>query len=105
MSDKKLNLKIRDTQSVLFEGMVDRITTLNEVGPFDVYPMHANLISILRNQLLVYNDHKMIKEIKFEQAVLKVKQDKAQVFLGLEGFLLEEEKIAGGKKKTEEKKQ
>src|SRR4029079_77847 len=101
---KPLKVKIRDTENVIFEGEADRITTLNEVGPFDVYPMHANFISIIRNQLALYNDHKIIKEMKFEQAIMKVRQDKAQIFLGIEGFLLEEEKLVGSKNKKAEEK-
>ncbi len=97
--EKPLIVRIRDAKNVIFDGPVDRITTINEVGPLDIYPMHANFISIIRNGLSLFKDSKVIKEMKFEQAVMKVKQDRASVFLGIEGFLLEEEKIAGSSKK------
>lgn len=100
MAEKKpLTVRIRDSKSVLFEGPIDRITTINEVGPLDIYPMHANFISIIRNGLTLYKDGKPLKEMKFEQAVMKVKQDNAVIFLGIEGFLLEEEKVAGSSNK------
>ena len=56
MSDHKtIKVKVRDTESVIFEGEVERISSFNEVGPFDIYPTHANFISIIRKQLTLYH--------------------------------------------------
>lgn len=91
MSNQKiLQVKIRDTENILFEGEVDRITSYNEVGPFDIYPLHANFISIIKNKLTLYHKNEKIKELAFEQAVLKVKKDVAHIFLGIEVFQLED---------------
>ncbi len=84
---------IRDTENTIFDGQVERISSYNEVGAFDVYPMHANFISILRQEVTLYNNHEKVKELKFEQAVLKVKADTAHIFLGIEVlFLVDEHK-------------
>jgi F0F1-type ATP synthase epsilon subunit len=90
MSKTLLKLKVRDTQDIVFEGEVDRITSYNELGPFDIYPMHANFISIIRKQIDLYQNHKKIKEIKIEQAVMKVKKDVVSIFLGIEALTLDE---------------
>lgn len=87
---KTFRLKIRNTDGLVFDGDVERISSFNEVGPFDIYPMHANFISILRQQVTLYNNSKVVKEIKFEQAVLKVKKDIAQIFLGIEVLFIDE---------------
>jgi F0F1-type ATP synthase epsilon subunit len=89
--DKYLNARVRDAQKVIFEGQVDRISSFNEVGPFDIYPMHANFISIIQKGMTLYKDGKVIKEIEFEKAVMKVKKDTAKIFLGIETFDLQEE--------------
>ena len=89
--EKTFKVKVRDTENIIYEGEADRISSFNEVGPFDVYPMHANFISIMRRGLIVYLNKQKIKELKFEQAVLKVKQDKAQIFLGIEVLFLDEQ--------------
>jgi len=86
---KTFKVKIRDTETILYEGDVDRISSFNEVGPFDIYPMHANFISLLRQEVVLYANHLKVKELKFEQAVLKVKQDSAQIFLGIEVLFLD----------------
>src|SRR4029079_17746552 len=87
---KPLKVKIRDTENVIFEGEVDRISSFNEVGPFDVYPMHANFISIIQKELSLYQKHEKIKEVKLEQAIMKVKKDIVHIFLGIETFLIDE---------------
>lgn len=85
-----MNVKVRDSQNVYFEGSVDRITSFNELGKFDVFPGHANFISILLKQVSLYLKNKKVKEIPIDQAILKVKNDKITIFLGIEALLLDE---------------
>ncbi len=89
MAEKLFHVKVRDTEQLIYEGDVERISSYNEIGPFDVYPMHANFISILHQELSLYKDDRKVKELKFEQAVLKVKQDMAHIFLGIEVLFVE----------------
>ena len=90
---KTIEVKVLSTESTIFEGHVDRISSFNEVGAFDVYPMHANFISILGKELILYNKHEKVKELKFEQAVMKVKKDVVYIFLGIEVLLIDEEDL------------
>lgn len=89
MADKLFHVKVRDTEQLIYEGDIERISSFNEMGPFDIYPMHANFISILHQELSLYKDDQKVKELKFEQAVLKVKQDVAHIFLGIEVLFVE----------------
>jgi F0F1-type ATP synthase epsilon subunit len=92
MSEKKLlKVKVRDSQDIIFEGEVERVTSFNDVGTFDLYPMHANFISILKRKLAFYNENKKIKELEMDQAVMKVKNDIVNIFLGIEGISLEDD--------------
>jgi F0F1-type ATP synthase epsilon subunit len=94
MSNKKLlKVRVRDSQDIIFEGEVERVTSYNDVGTFDLYPMHANFISILKHKLAFYNDNKKIKELEMGQAVMKVKNDIVNIFLGIEGISLDEESL------------
>jgi F0F1-type ATP synthase epsilon subunit len=91
MADQQIiKVKVSDTETLHFDGQVDRISSFNEVGRFDVYPMHANFISIIRQEVILYQNNQKIKELKFEQAVMKVKQDSVHIFLGIEAFALED---------------
>ncbi len=83
MAEKKvIQVKIRDTQNILFEGEADRINSFNEIGQFDIYPMHANFISIIREKLTLYKNKEKVKEMTFEQAVMKVKKISRMSILG-----------------------
>lgn len=94
MSDhKSLNVIVQDLETIKFQGEVDRISSFNEVGPFDIYPMHANFISIIRKKLTLYRKHEKIEDINLEQAVMKVKQDAIEIFLGIEVLMIDEESI------------
>src|SRR6185312_12045805 len=86
---KSLKVKVRDTENILFEGDVDRVSSINEIGPFDIYPMHANFISILTKELSLYQNKQKVKELKLEQAVIKVKRDVVNIFLGIETLAFE----------------
>jgi F0F1-type ATP synthase epsilon subunit len=88
---KTFKLKVRDAENIIFDGEVDRISSFNEVGRFDVFPMHANFISIIRQELTLYNNHQKLKDLKIEQAVLKVKQDVVNIFLGIDTLIIDEE--------------
>lgn len=91
MSTKiSINVKVRDTENIIYEGAVDRISSFNEVGPFDIYPTHANFISIIKQQLTLYLNKQKVKELKLEQAVMKVKQDTVHIFLGIEALSIED---------------
>ena len=88
---KPINVIVRDSENIVFDGEVDRISSFNEVGRFDIYPKHANFISIIRQELALYKDHKIVKELKIEQAVLKVKKDTVGIFLGIDTLIVDEE--------------
>lgn len=91
MADKNsIKVKVEDTEKTIYEGDVTRISSFNEVGRFDVYPMHANFISIIRQEVTLYKGHEKIKELKIEQAIMKVKQDLVHIFLGIEAFAIDE---------------
>jgi F0F1-type ATP synthase epsilon subunit len=87
-----IKLKVRDAENIIFDGEVDRISSYNEVGRFDVYPMHANFISIIRQELILYKNGQKLKQLKIEQAILKVKKDIASIFLGIDTLMIDEEK-------------
>lgn len=91
MANKYLSVRVRDSQEVMYEGEADRVTSRNEEGPFDVFPLHANFISIIKDKVVLYKDGHLIKEIKVEKAVMKVKKDEVHIFLGIEAFVVDSE--------------
>ncbi|HSW47655.1 MAG TPA: hypothetical protein VLG67_01100 [Candidatus Saccharimonadales bacterium] len=96
-SNKPIKVKVLNTDGTIFEGEVERISSFNEVGRFDVFPMHANFISIINKELTLYQNNKLIKEIKLDKAVMKVKQDSVKVFLGVESLVIQEDSVSSQK--------
>lgn len=91
---KTIHVIIRDTEHVIFDGDADRVSSFNEVGQFDIFPMHANFISIINQEISVFLNHQKIKQLKIEQAVMKVKQDSVHIFLGIESLFVDENSSA-----------
>ena len=83
---KPMKVVVRTTEDIVYEGEIERISSFNEVGRFDIYPMHANFISILRQEIVLYHNKQKVKELKIEQAVMKVKGDVIHIFLGIEAL-------------------
>lgn len=85
MSDKKtLKVIVQSVEKTMYEGPAERITSFNEFGRFDIYPQHANFISIIGQELILYHNNEPVKQMEFEQAVMKVKSDSVEIFLGIE---------------------
>ncbi len=59
------------------------ITSYNEVGTFDVLPEHANFISLIQKSLIIHELRGSKNEIKFDVALLRVSENKVEIYLGI----------------------
>jgi F0F1-type ATP synthase epsilon subunit len=91
-----LRVIIKDTENTLYSGTADRVSSFNEVGRFDILPMHANFISMINKSLSIYKDKQRVKEFKLESAILKVKKDSVHIFMGIEIFDMAEDETGQG---------
>jgi F0F1-type ATP synthase epsilon subunit len=84
--DSKFNLIIRSREGVVFQGAVDSVTSFNEEGIFDILALHANFISLIQKKLIIRpeGDEKEIM-IDFDTALLRVRENSAEVYLGFGG--------------------
>ena len=66
-----------------FHGRANSISAENIIGPFDILPKHANLISLIQNQIVIRTlDGKEFK-YQFRNGVLEVVENNVKVFLGI----------------------
>lgn len=77
-----MNLIVKNRDKVIFSGEVDTITSYNKVGLFNVLQDHSNFISII-NKKIIYTQRGSTQEIEFDNALLKVKENKIQVYVGI----------------------
>ena len=80
--DPKIHLTIKNRESTVFEGDASSVSSYNDVGPFDILPMHENFISLIKDKLIIHS-RKEQKEKKIYNGVLKVKDNKVDIYLGL----------------------
>lgn len=83
------HLTIMTESDTLFDEEVKAITSYNEDGKFDVLPMHANFISLVREKVIVHKPDDSKQEFPLEVAVLKVGDNDVEVFFGIEGVDLD----------------
>ena len=79
-----LTVKIRSPESTLFDGEAKSVSSINEKGRFDVLPQHAHFISLIRDLLVIYDQQDKLKTIKIDSGVMRVLDNKVDVFLGIE---------------------
>lgn len=86
MDNVKFNLKVVSREGIIYEGEVNSISSNNEKGVFDVLAQHANFISLISKGLTIRDMDNNEKEIKFDNALLKVYRNNVEVYVGVEGM-------------------
>ena len=81
-----ISVTIYSLESILYQGRVSALTSVNEKGKFDILPSHSNFISIVKGYLILHEKDGNDKEFKLNQGVLKLSNNEAFIFLGLEGL-------------------
>ena len=83
VSGKTMHLRVLTRGELVFEGDVKSLSSVNELGKFDVLVEHANFISMVRDYLIIREQGSADREIKISQGILRVVQDRANVYLGI----------------------
>ncbi len=76
-------LIIRAREAVIYEGRITYLSSVNDKGKFDVLPEHTNFISLVKDKIVFKEEHGQEREIPVKQALLRVIDDEAKVFLGI----------------------
>lgn len=77
-----LHVNIKNKENILYEGDVTGITSFNDLGLFDILPMHENFISLINNKVILRKNNAK-KEFKVDTGVLKVRNNKVNIYIGL----------------------
>lgn len=81
-----LMVQVRNPETLLFSGNAVALSSVNEVGPFDVLPRHENFISLVNTKLIIFQEKHLKKEIPIEKGVMKAKANMVHIFLGVESL-------------------
>lgn len=83
LPDLSLSVVIRDREGILLAGEVEAVSSYNIKGPFDILPLHANFISLINKNVKVVFKGGAERQLPVEQGVIRVKNNKVEVFLGI----------------------
>lgn len=76
-----LKLIIRDKDTLLYDKECETVTSLNEVGEFDVLATHANFITLVSKYIVINKHLKDEKTIPIKRGVLSVTGDNVEVYV------------------------
>jgi len=79
----KLQVVIRKREGILFEGEAWALSSINDVGPFDVLAYHSNFVSPLNEKIVVHISRKETKEFVVNKGVMRVEENKVEVYVGI----------------------
>ena len=83
---EKFSLFVMSRGGVLYNGDVYSLTSINEEGRFDILPHHANFISLISSVLVIGELDGSKKEIKIENGLLRTRENRVEVYVGVEGI-------------------
>lgn len=82
MADK-IKAIIRKRDGVIFEGDVYAVSSINEIGPFDILFNHANFIAKIKDKVTIHSDKNTKKDFVIDNGIISVKENLVEVFLGI----------------------
>jgi F0F1-type ATP synthase epsilon subunit len=74
---------VRKRDGVIFQGNVFALSSINEIGPFDILADHANFVCTIKESLTIHQTKDKKEEIKIDTGILSVKENKVEVFIGI----------------------
>lgn len=80
-SQNLLKVAVMSPDALVFEGEVFSVTSFNDKGTFDVLPQHKNFISLITTLVRIRFKDGTQKEIPIQRGVLRVYQNRADVYL------------------------
>ena len=81
-----LHVTVLSPERIVFAGDAKALSSVNDNGPFDILPYHANLITIIKDTIIIHLEGNKDQKIPCERAIMKVFENTVSIFLGVETF-------------------
>lgn len=78
-----LKVVVRKREGVEFEGEVYAISSINEIGTFDVLLDHANFVTKIKEKIVIHHNLSKREEILISTGILHAKENLIEIFLGI----------------------
>lgn len=80
---EQVDVVVRRREGLVFTGRVFAVSSVNEVGSFDVLPNHANFICTIKDLLTIHHTKEKKEELKIDSGVLRAKGNLIEVYIGI----------------------
>lgn len=81
--NKVLNVSVRSKKEKIYEGIARSVSSQNEMGFFDILPMHTNFVTLVKNFVVIDKGLSTEKYIKIESGIVTVVGDLVKVYIGI----------------------
>lgn len=78
-----LNISIRSRRKQYFEGSANSVTSYNERGEFDILPLHANLIGLIKNYVILNKGTAKEKKFVISTGIIRIENNGVEIFLDI----------------------
>jgi len=81
---KALKVLIRSKNKTFFDGVCYSVSSMNDVGEFDILSEHANFVTLIKNKIIIDKSMDSEKTISIDnKAVLNIINNQVDVYLGV----------------------
>lgn len=84
VGNQTLLVIVRARDIEYYNGKAKAVSSTNNKGAFDILPKHTHFISLIQDSITIYKTDSTTQEITFSNAVLKVKDNVVEVYIGTE---------------------
>lgn len=81
MDHSTLHVRITQATDLVWEGEAVSVTSTNLDGPFDILPLHANFVTLIKDQpILVQEEGGKQSTYNFKQSVMYVQDNVIKIY-------------------------
>jgi F0F1-type ATP synthase epsilon subunit len=78
-----LAVVIHKRDGIFYQGEAKALTSKNDKGVFDILPMHANFIAIIKDYIRVYKKEGGQELFKITMGVMSVAENQVRIYLDI----------------------
>ncbi len=78
-----LHVRINSPEKLIWEGEADSVTSENSAGPFDILPMHANFITLIKKKPINVIFDKKPHVFNFSNSVIYAHGNKVLIYTNI----------------------
>jgi F0F1-type ATP synthase epsilon subunit len=77
-----LNVVMKSRKKTYYEGPADTVSSINDTGPFDILPQHANFITMIKDNIVFkIPGEDTPQKFEISKGVMRVYENSVNIYL------------------------